>query len=149
MSMTRAADARSQAVSPVLILSMTGKPERSGRSGQSRARVATVAVRWWRWPRNRWASAARSVPRRSSYGSDELPGSRKGTVRSPCASTDDVLDVERFVDRAAYETRQISDMPVAVTLVERARAAIRLRHEQREVRRPLARREALGSGEEL
>src|SRR2546427_9450330 len=59
MSMTSAADARSQAVSPALILSMAGKPERLACPGQRRLGVTKVAIRSWRPSRSRPTAATR------------------------------------------------------------------------------------------
>ena len=43
------------------------------------------------------------------------------------------LDIQRLVDPREDEATQIPDVPVAVSGVERSRAAIRLRHEQDEM----------------
>src|SRR2546430_12582020 len=59
MSMTSAADARSQAVSPALILSMPGKPERPACPGQRRLGATKVAIRSWRPSRSRPTAATR------------------------------------------------------------------------------------------
>src|SRR2546428_9712624 len=110
MSMTSAADASSQAVSAVLILSMTGKPEQFRLPGQSR--VGTLRLRFGGGDDLEIGELLRSLllakPGPRPRGRmQRIPGSRKA-LSHPLGETDDValrVREQRDLDRAGLGRR--------------------------------------------